>query len=58
VIIGERTISGTSGNERLETLLLPEIIEKLKRFESGTPFVAVRVNDPNLIEELDLARSH
>ncbi|ALP54851.1 cell division protein FtsH [Candidatus Tenderia electrophaga] len=57
VAIGEQTISGTLRNEGLETLLPAEKLAELKKFEPGAhPFVTVRVNDPDLVKELEAAK--
>jgi len=57
VAIGEQTISGTLRNEGLEGLLPPEKLDELKKFSPGVhPFVTVKVNDPDLIKELEAAK--
>ena len=58
VALGERAISGTFKPEGLEGLLPKEKLEELKRNGEGGEhrFVTVRVDDPDLVKELDAAK--
>jgi len=58
VALGERTISGTLKSEGLEGLLPKKQIEELKRAGEGKEhrFVTVRIDDPNLVKELEAAK--
>ncbi len=58
VAVGESTITGTFVPEGLEGLLPKEKLDELKRTSEGKEhrFVTVRVNDPDLVRELDAAK--
>ncbi len=57
VVLTERTISGTLRNEGLEGLLPKEKLDELRQFGKGVHrFRTVRVDDPNLIQELEAAQ--
>ncbi len=58
VALGERTITGTLKPEGLEGLLPQKQIEELKREGEGKAhrFITVRVDDPDLVKELEAAR--
>lgn len=54
VVLTERVITGTLKSEGLEGLLPAEKIDKLSRTSEGRhQFITVRLNDPNLIAELE-----
>jgi len=54
--LDKETISGTLSTDGLETLLPTEKLEELKRLGDGPRrFVAVRVEDPGLVAELEQA---
>ena len=57
VAIGGRTLTGGLINEGLEELLPKEQLDQLQKSGSGPHrFVTVRVDDPDLIKELDAAK--
>jgi len=57
VVITDQTISGVLKDEGLEHLLPKEKLEELKRFGKGEQrFTTVRVNDPDLIADLEAAK--
>ena len=57
VAIGERTLSGGLINEGLEELLPKEQLDQLQKSGTGPHrFVTVRVDDPDLIKELEAAK--
>lgn len=58
VLIGESSITGTLKAEGLEGLLSREKLDELKRAGKGGKhtFVTVRVNDPDLVKELEAAK--
>jgi len=56
VAVGERTLSGGLINEGLEDLLPKEKLDELRKSGDGPHrFVTVRVDDPDLIKELEAA---
>lgn len=57
VAIGERAMSGTLINEGLDGLLPKEKLDKLRKSGPGPHrFVTVKVDDPNLVLELEAAK--
>ena len=57
VALTERTISGTLRPDGLDAFLSRERLEALKRYGDGVHrFVTVRVDDPNLVADLEAAR--
>jgi cell division protease FtsH len=56
IAIGERTLSGQLKTEGLENVLPKARADELKQGGSPHRFVTVRVDDPDLIKELDAAK--
>src|SRR3990167_3610384 len=57
VAITERTITGALKPEGLDAFLPKEKLDELKRFGEGKHrFVTVRVDDPNLVADLEAAK--
>ena len=57
VVLTDQTVSGLLKDEGLEHLLPKEKLDELKRFGKGKQrFTTVRVNDPDLIKDLEAAK--
>lgn len=54
LVVGEQTVRGSMKTEALKEILPPERIKEIGQDKSKShPFVAVRVEDPNLTKELE-----
>ena len=55
--VAEQALTGTFKNEGLEQLLPPPKLNELKRFGTGEhPFATVRIADPGLVTDLEVAK--
>ena len=57
IALGEQVISGTLAGEGVEGLVAKGTAERLKQLGTGEhPFATIRVNDPNLVQDLEVAK--
>ena len=57
IALGETVITGKLNAEGLEGLLSKQQVDELQRLGKGEhPFVTIRVNDPNLVQDLEAAK--
>ncbi len=57
ITLGEGAITGTLDTDGIENLLPKQQIEEMQRQGKGNhPFSTLRVNDPNLVQDLEAAK--